>query len=145
MPYPISINKNVTVDLDRNSIINGLTEDLNKVGTETEIKDNKVKMTRCTEFSSGKTSFKEFNNGDIELDLTSDKAKVHFRIFLVEHLVIFLVALAIGAYGFFDEGLRSVMIKISIIILTANFVFCYLFPLMALNSFIQDFTNRTKH
>ena len=37
------------------------------------------------------------------------------------------------------------LIKISLILLTANFVFCYLFPLMALNSFVQDFTNRTQN
>jgi len=89
-----------------------------------EINDDKMKMTRCTEFSSRTTSLKDFNKGDIELGLTNEKIKVHFRIYLIEHLVIFLVVLAIGAYGLFDKGFGSVLIKISLILLTANFVFC---------------------
>ena len=144
MPYPISINKNVTIDLDKNSIINELTEELNKIRTKVEISDSKVKMTWCTEFSSRVTSLKEFNKGQIELDSTNGKIKVHFRIILVEHLVIFLFLLAIGLYGLLDNGLDSVMIKIAAILLTANFVFCYLFPLMGLNSFVSDFSKRTQ-
>jgi hypothetical protein len=144
MPYPISINKQVTFALDENSIINELTKGLNKIGAKAEVNENKVKMTWCTEFSSQTTSLKELNRGRIILDSTKGGTKVHFRIVLIEHLVIFIFLLAIGLYGLFDSGLDSVKIKIATILLTANFVFCYLFPLMSLNSFIQDINKRTQ-
>jgi hypothetical protein len=145
MPYPFSINKNFISDLDKNSILNELIEELKSIGTQVDLKDDNVKMTWSIEFSSGITSFKEFNKGQIKLVLTDEGIKLHFRIILVEHLVIFLFLIAIGVYGLFDSGLDSIMVKVTAILLTANFVFCYLFPLMALNSFIHNFNKRTKN
>lgn len=135
----------MTIGSDKNSIINELREGLNKIRAKADINDGKVKMTWCTEFSSGVTSLKELNYGQIKLDSTYGGIRVHFRIILIEHSVIFLFLLAIGVYGLLDNGLDSVIIKIVTILLTANFVFCYLFPLMALNTFINDINKRTKN
>ena len=128
----------MTLDLDRNSTKNRLIEGLSKIGAKAEINDDQVKMTWCTEFSSRTTSLKEFNRGRIVLDSTNGGTKIHFRILLIEHLVIFLFLLSLGLYGLFDEGLDSVMIKVAAILLITNFVFCYLFPLMSLNTFVDD-------
>jgi len=148
MPYPISITKNITIDLNNGSsyqdIASDLTEALNKVGSDVEIKDNKVKIVRCTEFSSRMTTFKGDNRGEIDLNMTGQKLKMYFRIYLVEHVVVFLVTLAIGAYGAFADGFGSVWLKVAAVALIANFVFCYLFPLMALDTFIHLFTKKVQ-
>lgn len=149
MPYPISINKNAIIDLSKDvsyqDIINALSEDLNNVGSEVKIEDNKLKITWCREFSSGVTSFNDYNRGEIKLSLTNQKVEMHFRIYLVEHIVIFLVTLALGAYGIFENGLGSIWLKVATVVLIVNFVFCYLFPLMALNTFTHIFINRKQN
>lgn len=146
MPYPISIIKEEIINLDSSTsyqdIVNRLTEDLNKTGTEIEIKDTKMKLVRCIEFSSRTTSLKDFNKGEIKLNKVNEQMKVNFRIYLIEHLIIFLVIAAIGAYGLFDKGIDSVLLKVSLLLLTVNFIFCYLIPLMTLNSFVKDFINK---
>jgi hypothetical protein len=144
MAYPITINKQVTIDLDENSTKNELCERLDKIGAKAYFNDNKVKITWCTEFSSRTTILKEFNRGRIELNSTNGQTKIHFRIVLIEHLLIFLFLVSLGLFGLFDRGLDSVIIKIVAILLIANFLFCYLFPLMALNSFIADIHKGTK-
>jgi hypothetical protein len=143
MPYPISLNKYLIIDLDKDSIINELTDGLNRIRTQFKLHDDRLKLTWCTEFSSGTSSLKEFNKGQIKLVSTNGQIRVHFKIVLIEHLVIFLFLLTLGVYGLLNSGLDSVIFKIAVILLTANFVFCYLFPLMALNSFIDDIKKRT--
>jgi hypothetical protein len=147
MPYPISIIKTITFR-DKDSanyqrIVEGLSADLSKVGCEIKINDETIGITRCIEFSSRTTSLKEFNRGRIELRTVDGEVKVCFCIYVVEHLIFFLASIALGVYGFFDDGVNSVMIKIALLLAMANFVFCYLFPLMALNSFIHIFINNT--
>lgn len=145
MPYPISIKKQVTIDLDGDSIKSELSKELSKIRANAEFIDSKVKMTWCIEFSSRATSLKEFNRGHIALDSTSERTKVNIRIVLIEHLVIFLLLVSLGLYGLFDSGLDSVMVKIAAILLIANFVFCYLFPLMSLNSFVRNLNKWTRN
>lgn len=144
MPYPISINRQVTIDLDEDSTKSELSKELGKIRANAEFSDSKVKMTWCIEFSSRVTSLKEFNRGHIALDSTSERTKINIRVVLIEHLVIFLFLVSLGLYGLFDSGLDSVIVKIAGILLTANFVFCYLFPLMSLNSFVRGFNKWTR-
>ncbi len=144
MPYPISLSRDLVLDSDKDSIIKDLTAGLNGIRTKFELHDDRLNLTWCTEFSSGTSSLKEFNKGQIKLISTNGQFKVHFKIVLIEHLIIFLFLLTLGVYGLLDNGPDSVIFKIAIILLTANFVFCYLFPLMALNSFIDDIKKRTR-
>lgn len=144
MPYPISLNKYLIIDSDKDSIINELTVGLNGIKTQFKLHEDSLNLTWCTEFSSGTSSLKEFNKGQIKLISTNGQFKVHFKIILIEHLIIFLFLLTLGGYGLFDNGLDSVIFKVAVILLTANFVFCYVFPLMALNSFIDDIRKRTR-
>lgn len=144
MPYPISINRHVTIDLDGDSTKSELSKELGKIRANVEFSDSKVKMTWCVEFSSRVTSLREFNRGHIVLDSTSEMTKINIRIVLIEHLVIFLFLVSLGLYGLFDSGLDSVIVKIAGILLTANFVFCYLFPLMSLKSFVRGLNKWTR-
>ena len=144
MPYPISLNKYLIIDSDKDSIINELTAGLNGTRTQFKLHDNILNLTWCTEFSSGGSSLKEFNKGQIKLIPTNGQFKVHFKIILIEHLIIFLFLLTLGVYGLIDKGLDSVIFEVAIILLTANFVYCYVFPLMALNSFVDDIRKRTR-
>ena len=148
MTYPISIKKTLTINLSGNSItyndiVDRLNSELTTMQTEMKTKDNLIMMDRCSEFSSRTTSFKSFNKGRISLDSTNDTLKLTFIIYLVEHLILFILAGLLGAFGFIDKGIDSVVLKVAVILLIANFVFCYLIPLITLNSFIKDFTNRT--
>lgn len=145
MPYPISINKDITITLDNSigytDILNGVTEDLIESGNEIEIRDNKIKIVTCSEFCS-RTSFKDFNKGQVELSKSEDKVKINFKIYLTEHLIIFLGIIILGTYGLFNEGPDSILVRISLLLLIIDFVFCYLMPLMTLDSFVKNL-NRT--
>jgi len=148
MPYPFSITSEMIIHLDKSSlnyidITNKLRECLTRVGNEIDLIDDKIKIVQCLEFSSRATSFKKFNKGEINFEKSNERVKVSFRIYLGEHLIIFLFTAALGFYGLVEEGTNSLMLKIALLLLTANFLFCYLMPLMSLNSFVKDFNNRT--
>jgi hypothetical protein len=148
MTYPISIKKTLTISLSDNlithkDIVEKLSDDLKKIETEIETKGNVIIMDRCSEFSSRTTSFKNFNKGKINLDSTKDTLKLTFRIYLVEHLIIFVFAGLLAALGLIDEGVDSIVLRVAIILLVADLVFCYIIPLMTLDSFLKDFINRT--
>lgn len=141
MPYPISIDGRVTLDLDKKSTENMLVEHLVKSDAKAEISEDQIKITWCTGFSSRATSLKEFNRGKIILVPAGDATGIHVRILLIEHLVIFSFLTVIGLCIFFTRGLESVLLKVVAMLLFANFVFCYLLPLMSLKSFIDDLKN----
>jgi hypothetical protein len=148
MTYPISIKKTLTINLSDNlithkDIVEKLSDDLKKIETEIETKGNLIIMDRCSEFSSRTTSFKNFNKGKINLDSTKDTLKLTFRIYLVEHLIIFVFAGLLAAFGLIDGGVDSIVLRVAIILLIADLVFCYIIPLMTLDSFLKDFINRT--
>ncbi|WP_186754216.1 hypothetical protein [Echinicola salinicaeni] len=146
MPYPISIKKKAKINLENSikyeDIINGLSKDLIKSGNEIEIIGNKIRIVSGPEFSA-KTSFKEFNKGHIDLDKTDNKVKVSIKIYLIEHLIAFFIVFAMATYGLIEKGYESAILKVALLLLMASFVFCYLMPLMTLNSYIKKLTNRT--
>jgi len=146
MPYPFSIQKEAIINLDNKSInykdiINKLTEDLSKTDNTIDIKDDKVILTHCSEFSS-KTSFNFLNRGEINWDKSDGRIRLIFKIYLIEHLIFFLLTITVGVYGLIDSGLSSVVMKVMALILIVVFVFGYLMPLMTLNSFVKGFIDK---
>ncbi len=98
MPYPISLNKDLIINSDKDSIINDLTAGLNGIRTQFELRDDRLNLTWCAEFSSGTSGVKEFIKGEIKLVSTNVQFKVHFTIIVIEHLIIFVFLLTVGVY-----------------------------------------------
>ncbi len=144
MPFPVSIANDVSIPLKNGThhqeILTQLVNDLKEVGCEVIVKEDHLRLTRCEEFSSGMSTFKYFNKGNIVVIRTNKQVTLQFRIFLVEHLILFLGVLIMGAFGIYQDGFRSNLTLISLILLLANFIFNYLFAVMALNTFVFRFT-----
>jgi hypothetical protein len=142
MSYPISINKEVTINfrkLSLDEIISMFSKELQyQYGSTIMLEGQEIKIIESKEFSS-KTNLKHFNKGKITFIQNDNELRIIGKFLLIEHSIIFsvitLISISLVKIGF--DG-----IYISIILLSVSFIFLYLFPMISFYSLFNELVKR---
>ena len=140
MSYPFSICKQVIincsdVNITLSKLIKVFETELGKLNeTVTEVGENEIKLKECAQFSSRGLRLKNLNKGKITFEKTNEIIVIKSKIILIEHIILFTIIMVFIGFGILNNDI----LKVALILALATFVFCYLFPLITLNSFVNE-------
>lgn len=144
--YPLTLKKEIIIEsqnIPLQEIMNIALHELTEFKSLSNIEGTTIKIIRSDGFSSGST-LRNFNKGEIKFIEEGNSIRIKGRFVLIEHFILiiidcFLAALILSG----DIGIYK-SLSIIALIFVVSFVFFYLFPYMAFDTYFDILTKRIK-
>ena len=142
MSYPFSLRKRTSIPINSNnsstdSAIDIFISELEKLeGIQYVVEENKIVISKCFAFSSTGSNLKDLNKGTVTFEKNNGFLNIDCKIMLIEHLVGWIPLVILMAYEIINNIKFNILYAI-LIVSIANFVFCYLFPLITFRMFFN--------